>query len=78
MVMSFTWPVDLETTGLDEDELDGKRYYPKLVPGLMEQFVLIRQGEEEVVRIPDRQAIAVFVANHVIDQEIEEQEETNV
>jgi hypothetical protein len=80
LVMSFTWPVDLETTGLDEDELDGKRYYPKLVPGLMEQFVLslIRQGEEEVVRIPDRQAIAVFVANHVIDQEIEEQEETNV
>ena len=77
LVMSFTWPEDSETTGLDEDELDDKRYYPKLVPGLMEQFVfaLIRQGEEEVVRIPDRQAIAALVANEVMDQETEQQEE---
>ncbi|KAF3036865.1 hypothetical protein E8E11_001919 [Didymella keratinophila] len=83
LVMSFSWPVDLETTGLDEEELAGKRYYPKLVPGLMEQFVLslIREGDTEgptgAAKIPDKQAIAALVAGKVIDEEAMEQEVMN-
>jgi len=87
LAMSFTWPVDLETTGLDEEKLGGKRYHPKLVPGLMEQFVLslIREGETEgptgsptvAGGIPDRQTLFALVAGEVVDEEVKEQDEIN-
>jgi hypothetical protein len=83
LVMSFTWGLDpIERPVGDED--GGKRYYLKLVPGLMEQFVLclIRGGEAAedptvVGRIPDKQAISALVASKVIDEEVMQQEVMN-